>query len=58
MIYFIIVSNQFTMTFCMFQIPLGMGMAASIRVGQFLGAGQALHAKNATRVAFSIVFEY
>ena len=42
----------------MFQIPLGMGMAASIRVGQFLGAGQALHAKNATRVAFSIVCKY
>ena len=38
-----------------FQLPLGLGIVASIRVGQYLGAGNADGAKIAARVAFVIM---
>ena len=37
------------------QIPMGAGIAISIRVGQYLGAGDSIGAQSAGRVAFTII---
>ena len=40
------------------QIPLGIGVATCIRVGQFLGAGKKLASITATRVGITVSGEW
>ncbi len=40
------------------QVPLGIQIACSIRVGQYLGSGSALGAITAARLAVFVVCEY
>lgn len=41
-----------------FQLPLGLQIACSIRVGQYLGAAKAMNAKTTGRVAMTLVGKY
>ena len=50
-------SNTF-MIFPEWQIPIGVSIACSIRIGQFLGSGMADEAKTSSRVAFVIVCKF
>ena len=48
-------TQSHTITICSLQIPYDIGLAAGIRVGNMLGAGEPDKAKKTSIVAFSFV---